>query len=183
MSARRIALVPGVLALLPTYAGIEDPVAELRSAAQQAVRWLVEGAADTPVSVAASNPGASRVADHLVGEAGARVRRLDLGGEAPDGGPSLIIGNGSASRTEKAPGHLHPAAADFDDRLDACLRAPDPDAIAALDRKLADEVWADVEALVAVAESLRGARLIGIDYAEEPFGVCYRVVRWESTGD
>ena len=36
----RVVLVPGVLALLPEYAGLEDPVAELRAACLAAVAWL-----------------------------------------------------------------------------------------------------------------------------------------------
>ncbi len=36
----RVVLVPGTLALLPAYAGLADPVAELRAACVEAVRWL-----------------------------------------------------------------------------------------------------------------------------------------------
>ena len=36
----RVVLVPGVLALLPDYAGVEDPVTDLRTACRDAVGWL-----------------------------------------------------------------------------------------------------------------------------------------------
>ena len=44
LSPRRVVLVPGVLALLPEYAGLTDPVAELRAACREAVAWLGDGA-------------------------------------------------------------------------------------------------------------------------------------------
>ena len=56
----RVVLVPGVLALLPEYAGLEDPVADLRAACLAAVSWLTD-----PVEVVADEQGA-RVADHLL---------------------------------------------------------------------------------------------------------------------
>ena len=40
-------LVPGVLALLPEYAGLADPVGPLRTACREAVAWLGDG----PVTV------------------------------------------------------------------------------------------------------------------------------------
>ena len=60
----RVVLVPGVLALLPEYASLSDPVAELRAACLSAVSWLVDG--DGPVSVVADAQG-RRVAERLVG--------------------------------------------------------------------------------------------------------------------
>ncbi len=53
-------LVPGALALLPEYAGIEDPVADLRAACVEAVGWL-----GADVTVLADAQG-TRVAEHLL---------------------------------------------------------------------------------------------------------------------
>ena len=102
----RVALVPGVLALLPEYAGIEDPVAELRAAALGAVGWL-----GREVTVLAGAQGA-RVADHL----------LDTTARSGDEPSYLVVGNGSAKRTEKAPGHFDERAEPFDLALGESLR-------------------------------------------------------------
>ena len=51
----RVVLVPGVLALLPEYASLTDPVAELRAACLAAVAWLVEEGG--PVTVVADAQG------------------------------------------------------------------------------------------------------------------------------
>ncbi|MDP2774938.1 MAG: hypothetical protein Q8O61_15400, partial [Nocardioides sp.] len=56
----RVVLVPGALALLPSYRGIEDPVADLRAACLDAVRWL---GADPRVVAGAQG---ARVAAHLI---------------------------------------------------------------------------------------------------------------------
>src|SRR5690606_34062265 len=89
-----VVLIPGVLALLPSYASIEDPVADLRAACAKAVAVL-----GPRVRVAASAPSGDRVAAALVEASGGRVVDDDATGV-------LVVGNGSAKRTEKAPGHL-----------------------------------------------------------------------------
>ena len=58
----RIALVPGVPALLPSYASIDDPVADLRAACHDAVAGL-----GSRVRVLASSALGERVARHLLG--------------------------------------------------------------------------------------------------------------------
>ncbi len=153
----RVVLVPGVLALLPEYAGIEDPVAELRAACLDAVGWLGGG-----VTVLADAQGA-RVASHLLA---ATVRG--------DAEPSyLVVGNGSAMRTEKAPGHFDERAAAFDEALGASLRAGRP----AVDAGLAGELWASVEAIARLAD-LDDLGPAQVDYDDAPYGVQYWVMRW-----
>ena len=157
----RVVLVPGVLALLPEYAGIEDPVAELRAACLEAVAWLGQ-----EVTLLASEQGA-RVARHLLDS----VPRT--GAEAS----YLVVGNGSAMRTEKAPGHFDERAEAFDAALGASLRDGHP----AVDLALAAELWADVDAIVELAE-LDGDLGPGqVDYDDAPYGVQYWVVRWNSS--
>lgn len=39
----KVLIVPGVLALKPEYASLEDPVPELRKAVEEAVAWLGDG--------------------------------------------------------------------------------------------------------------------------------------------
>jgi hypothetical protein len=154
----RAVLVPGVLALLPEYAGLEDPVAELRAACLEAVGWLGRDAV-----VLADEQGA-RVADHL----------LD-GTDRDHAEPSyLVVGNGSAKRSEKAPGHLDDRAVGFDAALGASLRAGRPD----VDVDRARELWASVDGIARMRElgALGDAR---VDYDTDPFGVQYWVMRWE----
>src|SRR5262245_60038234 len=158
----RVVLVPGVLALLPEYAGIEDPVAQLRAAATAAVGWL-----GREVTVLADAQGA-RVAGHLLDTT------PRTGGE-----PSyLVVGNGSAKRTEKAPGHFDERAEKFDRALGEGLRVGRP----AVDLPLARELWASTDAIVELEEldcDLGGAQ---VDYDDAPYGVQYWVMRWTCSG-
>ena len=157
----RAALVPGVLALLPEYAGQEDPVADLRAACRAAVAAL---SAAGSVEVVGTTQGA-RVGRHLLAEAG---------GTEGTGGGLLVVGNGSAKRTEQAPGYLDERAEPFDAALGRALATGDADALSGLDQALAAELWADTAAL---------PRLAGLGPAEvlhdaAPYGVQYWVMRW-----
>jgi hypothetical protein len=158
----RVVLVPGVLALLPEYAGLEDPVAELRAAALAAAGWL-----GRDVTVLADTQGA-RVAAHLL-----EVSSRD--GNEPS---YLVVGNGSAKRTEKAPGHFDERAEAFDAALGASLRAGRP----AVDAALARELWASTDAVVALAELDDDLGEAQVDYDDAPYGVQYWVMRWHVGG-
>jgi len=161
----RVALVPGCLALLPEYASLDDPVHELRSACLAAVAWLGED-----VRVLAGAQGA-RVASSLLAEVGTAPV---TSGEAA----YLIVGNGSARRSEKAPGHLDPRAAGFDEALSKALVTPDPEALSALDLGFADELWADVGPIIEAADLLSSVDTVAVDYDDDPYGVRYWVARW-----
>ncbi len=167
----RVAIVAPVLALLPEYAGREDPVAELRAAATSAVAWLVDGA--DGVRIVAADVQAERVGTHLLeSSAPHRVRARS---QADD--PVLVLANGSAKRTEKAPGHLDDRAVAFDDALGAALAAGDASALAGLDLTLAAELWASGIDGLASLGGLSVEEAV-VDYADDPYGVAYWVVRW-----
>ncbi|WP_338087945.1 hypothetical protein [Nocardioides lijunqiniae] len=173
----RVVLVPGVLALLPSYGGLEDPVAELRSACLDAVVWLGAG----PRVVA--SPQGERVAAYLCGEVVSRLAPLApqppqaLVAPRPPGRGVLVVANGSATRTEKAPGHLDDRAVGFDDELRAALTAGRPGAV---DADLARELWADVDGLVRLAQEVDvDPASVRVDYDADPFGVQYWVMRME----
>ena len=156
----RFVVVPGALALLPSYGGIEDPVADLRAAALAAVRWL----GGAPRVVASAQGG--RVAAALVSE---------VPEAASDG--VLVVANGSAKRTEKAPGHLDERALAFDDALRSALLAGD---LSHLDQDLALELWADVDSLVWLGQEVDlDPATVQVDYDDDPYGVQYWVVRME----
>lgn len=156
----RAVLVPGVLALLPEYAGIEDPVADLRAACEHAV-----GRLSGDVTVLASAQG-RRVAAHL-------LDRVARSGDAPT---YLAVGNGSAKRTEKAPGHVDDRAVAFDDALGAALRSG---TLADLDLGLSTELWADTDAIASLGQVLPPGLPATVDLETDPFGVQYWVARWE----
>ncbi|MCY7395661.1 MAG: hypothetical protein LH468_05790 [Nocardioides sp.] len=161
----RVVLVPGVLALLPSYAGLTDPVADLRAACASAVAWLTRDG--SPVTVLGDEQG-TRVGHHLLGD-------------SPTGAGSsyLVVGNGSACRTEKAPGHLDARAAGFDAALGAALTGPDPEALRAVDPGLARELWASVDAWGQLGDLLTGDHVAHVHHDDDPFGVQYWVIRWE----
>ncbi|MDN7122819.1 hypothetical protein INN71_15620 [Nocardioides sp. ChNu-153] len=198
MPAHDVLVVPGVPALLPEHAGLVDPVADLRAAVRAAVPGLV-GEPPQPVTVLASPPTPAevrrsagpavglRVARHLLAEAGATdVREVDarVAGEVPaDAGRLLVVANGSATRTEKAPGHLDERAEGFDAAVGAALASADAQALAGLDLALAAALWADVAPLAALGRHLAAVAATGLTWTAQvlhddaPYGVQYWVVR------
>ena len=167
----RAAVVPSAPVLLPEYAGLTDPVAEMRAATLAAVRWL---AADgEPVSVLAADDLGRRVAEHLLAGAGTRATTSEAE-------HVLVVADGSARRGEKAPGHLDERAFDLDRAIGDALRRGDPRALAVLDEDLGAQLLAGgVPAFRALGGLLDGRRVhTEVDYEADPFGVQYWVVRW-----
>lgn len=105
----------------------------------------------------------------------------------------LVVGDGSARRNEKAPGHLDPRAAAFDGRVEQALAAGDPKVLRDLDPALAEALlvggrrawtWA---AQAALAEwTPEGAAPLGwhgnVLYSQAPHGVGYLVATWLPRG-
>ncbi|MQA14350.1 MAG: hypothetical protein GEV09_09295 [Pseudonocardiaceae bacterium] len=112
-------------------------------------------------------------------------RRLaaELGAEAEPVG-LLVLGDGSATRSVKAPGYFDPRAEAFDARVAAALGAADFAALLSLDPALAEELgvagreaW-QVGAAVAQASAPRWrGELV---YSAAPYGVGYHVALWEA---
>jgi hypothetical protein len=163
----RVVVVPSTLALLLEYSSIDDPIPDLRAAVDDAVAWLLE---DGPARIARATPAARRIAVQLLGD------QLD-----PDGPGLLVVANGSATRTEKAPGHFDDRAAAFDAAIGAALAAGDLAALAAIDLDLADALWAlpDADVLRGLAERVPVPDHAQVDYDDAPYGVQYWVVRWQ----
>ncbi len=154
----RVALVPGVLALLPEYAGLVDPVADLRAACLEAVGWLGE-----EVTVLADRQG-GRVAAHLLGVTHRSLPERSF----------LVVGNGSARRSERAPGHLDERAFRFDRDLLSWLTGDGPP----LDLELGDQMLASMTGFALLAERVPSRGRPSVDYDDDPFGVQYWVMRW-----
>ena len=92
----------------------------------------------------------------------------------------LVMGDGSARRTLKAPGYLDERAAGFDEQVARALEGADVAALKALDEELAYELQAagrapwQVLAGAAQDAGLGGALL----YEDAPYGVGYLVAAW-----
>ena len=99
-------------------------------------------------------------------------------GPLPNSDSLLVVADGTAMRTIKAPGHFDERAEAFDAAVVAALRAGDPEALGALDAALAAELWvAGLPAWTAVSR-LPGPWRAEVLYADAPYGVGYVVATW-----
>jgi hypothetical protein len=196
-----VLVLPSPRALLP-WLSETDPVPELRAACTVAVDKLRAHAAAPPVVVAApvsdlnrmrgvTEPLGHRVARHLLGVTSFEARVAGPGTAAAllertdQHGPTtlLVMADGSARRSERAPGHLHPGALPFDDAIDRALRVGDVDALAGLDPEVAHELWCEgAPGFHVLAEVSRGRGIAtDVSYADAPYGVAWWVARWDLT--
>ncbi|MDI9887867.1 class III extradiol dioxygenase subunit B-like domain-containing protein [Streptomyces sp. HNM0645] len=135
--------------------------------------WLLERAnwSLAPVEGLAVDTGLAAARCVETGrELAARARRVAL----------LVMGDGSARRTLKAPGYLDERAAPFDAEAARALGAADTAALAGLDESLARELQvagrAPWQVLAGAAED---AGLTGqLLYEDAPYGVGYFVAAW-----
>jgi hypothetical protein len=167
-----VVLIPGVLALLPEYASLEDPVAELRETVLEAVSSL-----DGAVEVLADEQG-RRVGEWALEFAGSRDGRRATPSASGGGTSYLVVGNGSARRSTEAPGYLDARAVAFDAELGHSLKEGLWDSLAAVDVDLAKQLWASVEGIVAMAR-IPDPGIGEVLYEDDPFGVQYWVMRWQ----
>ncbi|MFJ6784855.1 class III extradiol dioxygenase subunit B-like domain-containing protein [Streptomyces yangpuensis] len=118
------------------------------------------------------------VADDLP-PSGCALLGADLGRSA-DRVAMLVLGDGSACRTLKAPGYLDERAADFDAAAARALGAADVAALAGIDAALAADLQAAGRAPWQVlAGAAEGAGLTGsLLYEDAPYGVGYFVAAW-----
>ncbi len=138
--------------------------------------WLLEHAGwDPAVPVEGLGVGEPLAAERCIEvgrELAGRAERMAL----------LVMGDGTACRTLKAPGYLDERAAPFDAEVARALAAADTGALAALDEELAYELKAAGRApLQVLAGAAEGASLKGeLRYDEAPYGVGYFVASWSS---
>lgn len=171
----RVLVVPGAPALLPRYASLLDPLEPVRDAVAQGLSWLLADA--ERVAVLAGEHGAE-VGSSLLNSAGFRGP-VTLG-PPTDEADVLVVADGSARRGEKAPGHLDPRAFAFDEEIGTALGAGDLATLGTVDLELAADLLASVSPLVRLASLLKGPIIsVDVDYAGDPYGVQYWVVRWQ----
>jgi hypothetical protein len=112
---------------------------------------------------------------------------VGLGASLAGGTPRtglLVVGDGTARRHPKAPGHLDERAAPFDASVEQALRDGDMSTLAELDPHLARELMATGRAAWQVLAGAFAAPLAGeILYADAPFGVCYLVAVLDAATD
>jgi hypothetical protein len=120
-------------------------------------------------------PHALAVGAHLA--PGARLWGVPSG-DLPPASSYLVVGDGTAKRTPKAPGHLDERAEGFDATVVAALAAGDPAALGDLDTHLAAELWVGGLAAWSAAASLPGPWDAEVLYADAPYGVGYAVATW-----
>lgn len=118
-----------------------------------------------------------------VGEQLEQARCAAAGRTIAEAGPRvalLVMGDGSACRSVKAPGYLDERAEPFDAVVTAALAAADTDALNALDAELADALQVSGRAPWQVlAGAAEGAGLAGeLLYEAAPYGVGYSVATW-----
>jgi hypothetical protein len=131
-----------------------------RSRAPRATTWFVETwAADTPPEVCA--------------ERGERINRGTSVG-------LLVMGDGSACRTIKAPGYLDPRAEPFDTAVTKALATADTAALLALDPVLGAELMVAGRTpwQILAGAAARGSWTGDLLYDDAPYGVQYTVASW-----
>lgn len=119
------------------------------------------------------------------GWAGGRTYVGVTGAEAFDvGGPVLLMADGTAKRSEAAPGHVDDRAPTYDKVIAEALANGDAATLAGLDPELARQLWGrGVPALRSLGRSVRAGsvREARLHYDEAPFGVGYFVAEWRLT--
>ena len=116
--------------------------------------------------------------------AGCRKLGADLAGRDTKTG-LLVIGDGSARRGPRAPGHFDERAAAFDAAAQRAVRAGDTRALLDLDPGLARDLMATGRAAWQVlAGALEGCTSLSVQvpYAADPFGVAYLVATLRPSG-
>ncbi|MCW0215544.1 MAG: hypothetical protein OJJ54_19485 [Pseudonocardia sp.] len=91
----------------------------------------------------------------------------------------LVLGDGAATHTDKAPGHFDERARSFDDTVAKALESADAAALAALDPEVSAELWAAGRApwqvLAGACPQGRRGELL---HSSAPYGVAYHVAVW-----
>ena len=96
----------------------------------------------------------------------------------------VVMGDGSARRSERAPGYLDGRAAGFDAAVEAALRAGDAGALAELPEQLGTELLAAGVPAWRAAGALFASDpdIAEVQYAGAPYGVGYFVASWLAHG-
>ena len=119
------------------------------------------------------------VGRHLLGPREHRLWGVPSG-PLPPAEAYLVVADGTAMRTPKAPGNLDERAEAFDAVVVAALAAGDASALGALDEALATALWVGGIPAWRAAAELPGTWRGQVFYADAPYGVGYVVATWTS---
>ncbi len=206
MSPVAALVVPSAPHLLPEYAGQDDLGAPLRARAVTALTELIAAARPDRIVVVT---GHERRPRHTRGAVGARVARVMLAeaGWSPDvievGVPFdasagevaaavaevrqvpgrallLVAADGTAKRSEKAPGHLDDRSVAVDEQIVGALARGDGAALSRLDPVLCEELWCTGRTALAVLAGCfpKGVTEADVLWTDAPYGVQYVLARW-----
>jgi hypothetical protein len=123
----------------------------------------------------------------LLAGAGVPCSAIVVGPDGPAADPDrpdrrralLVMGDGSARRSEQAPGYVDPRAASFDATVATALATADAPALAALDPALCtDLLAAGIPAWQLAARAATGPYSAELLYDAAPYGVGYFVATW-----
>ena len=202
-------VVPSSPMQLPDYVGLQDPFGAIRERCVRALAEVLhERHADRVAIVTTADPAAG----HTRGPLGVRIGRellaragwtgdvtpvavpVDADGAAiaevvhgirgwGEGILLLVVADGSAKRTEKAPGHFDDRAAAVDADVLRALAEGDTAALAALDPGLCQELWLTGRAAFAVLAGVfsdvpADSSLL---WSGDPYGVQYVLARWQAS--
>jgi hypothetical protein len=90
----------------------------------------------------------------------------------------VVVGDGSATRTEKAPGYVQPDAASFDVAMARAINEADTHAILDVDQDQADRLWCRGIPAWQVVSNAVGQMQGTLILESAPFGVNYLVASW-----
>ena len=164
-----VVVLPSAGLLLPEYVGLTDPGAPIGDRCTDAVRAALSANPDHVVLLT-GHDRAPRHTRAAVAQVGALVGRVVL----------VVVGDGCAKRSEKAPGHFDERSLALDGVIGDALADADPAALATLDPVLCQELWATGQAALQVLGGVcAGAQCRPRTYwFGEPYGVAYFVARW-----
>ena len=191
----RIAFVPSAPFLLPGFtalAPVRDAALQAVSALGPSVTVLGRGPVDGPVAGSVDPtpwgvpgtpaddplPLAHAVGLTLLGRPAPCLSVLEAV-ELP-ATDLLVVADGSARRTEKAPGHLDPRAEAFDASVGDVLRSGDPSRFSDLDPVLGADLLASGVPVWRSLTALEGRFEAQLLYEGAPFGVGYVCAVWSS---
>src|SRR6185369_7620920 len=192
-----IAFCPSPPLLVPELAaGAAGELDPLRAACREAVRRLLAGRPDQVIVIGTGSgggrfpPGSTGTLAGYGVPVTASLPGADLPCQGvavdgdtpslPDAPAYLVVGDGSARRTERAPGYVDRRAEPFDAAVAATLAAGDAAALRDLDPVLGAELLAaGVPAWRAVGRALAGRGYAAdLLYDAAPYGVGYFVAVW-----
>ena len=191
----RIGFAPAPPLLVPEVAsGAAPELNDLRAACDEMVLQLLDGC-DHLIILAERS--AVELGEWLIARSGwpgaKDVISIDPAGPQPpelvvsqinnhESSALLVMGDGSACRTEKAPGYLDERARPFDEEIAQYLAGVNTTELAAMDQELAAELlvagrftWPIASAIVnADARTWIG----NLSFRDDPYGVSYFVALW-----